>query len=209
MVVSFFFFSLDRKKLIEVNFLKMKFALFFLVVVFMSVSCNTSHSSQPPSPRPVCAVLGDHGYNCATDNPSWLTQSGMGSIQLSVVSNNAKQFSQIVEYRPDNFQGPAVTTQNGTAKSNGHKLSGTADIYFDVPMSDGYTIQIRYMEYGSESPNESYNLASSCSNPSTSNCFRWWKQVSVGSGDFPRCTSGVSYIVNLMDPNGFIASCVW
>lgn len=79
----------------------------------------------PPDPKPVCANVGDFSYNCGMGNPSLLTQNGEGSIQVVVTGKNTVQFSQTVQYRPDNYQSPSVILQNSTASTGQQQLSGT------------------------------------------------------------------------------------
>ncbi len=184
-----------------------------LFVSIAMASCSTSGPSGPATPVQACANLGSDIYSCESNSPGVLVIDGKGAVKLSVVGDNPSQFSQSVNYMPNNYSHPAVTVQNGTGNGNTQAIfySGTnqSQIHFETPFSDSYTIKAYYIEYGISAPSNAStgNLTTTCFNPATNGCFRWYKFQSVASGTNISCSNNSVIIINQMDPSGFIGNC--
>ncbi len=172
-------------------------------------SCKKKPSSTPPSPAQACANLGFDIYNCEDGNPGALLFNGKGGLKLSVVSDNVVQFSQVTLYTPSTFGNPSISYLNGTGNAGAHYIAqapAVSQLHFNVPNSDSYTIKAYYIEYGISAPAAATGNTATCSNPTSTTCYRWYKMVSLASGAKPDCNS-FSVVINNQDPAGFIGPC--
>lgn len=181
------------------------------VVILMLASCDGGGPSGPSSPVQACAELGSDAYNCNINSPGTIVMDGKGSIIVSVAGDNAYQFSQVVTYKPNNYNTPGVTLQNSTVSGNTQKIvySGInqSQLRFETPFDDSYTIKVYFIEYGMSAPSyASSGNTSTCFNPVANGCFRWYKMESLARGTRVTCTAD-KYIINQQDPNGFIGNC--
>lgn len=188
-----------------------KLGVVVIIGVLTSIGCNTNPPpSTPPQPVGACAKIGSDTYMCENGSPANLVWDGKGAITLSVVSDNPPQFSQVIQYNPSNHQNPAITVQNGTSvTANYSRLSAGEQVLFETPISDSYTIKSFYIEYGFSTPTPGGAITnnSTCSNPQTNSCYRWFKMLKLLAGTVPNCAQNFSIIINEQDPSGFVGNC--
>lgn len=136
-----------------------------------------------------------------------MTTTGQGTILLTVTNEETIQFYQKVTYRPNNFNSPTITLQNGTGSTNYQKLTYVDRIDFDVPFNGNYKIRAYFIEYGSTAPSYSETgNTTSCFNPMSGKCYRWTKQMLFNEGDVPQYSS-YSTFIDTEDPDGFVGNC--